>query len=263
MPAVKIKRSQKVSTAWATDYRSSRGNLDEVYNGTSNYVIWNDQFYQDPVIEGCTTSCAAPWGHSKGMLAWNADGEGLVMQVSTPSWPAAGNKSFPRKTDGNTLGCVKDDDIEVSQHFFALRLTKQDVVKVLVALRNASVVTDVANPQVVQNGGPQDIQQLVSTLGKQSASRTYIDATLSTGVRLISKPSQLRVPPWQMVSAIIGGHSLRTATWWTTPEIPSTTASTTISCWDTSLANPGAVEIGITGNWMDKTRWNWTRLQPR
>ena len=84
------------------------------------------------------------------MLAWNDAGEGVVMQVSTPSWPASGSKKFPRKSDGNTLGCVKDDDVEVSQHFFSLKLTKDDTVKVLQALENASVVTDPANPQIVQ-----------------------------------------------------------------------------------------------------------------
>ena len=106
------------------------------------------------------------------MLAWNEAGEGLVMQVSTPSWPAAGSNKFPRKSDGNTLGCVKDDDVEVSQHFFSLKLTKDDTVKVLQALQNASVVTDPANPQIVQNGGPADIQQLVGQLGKKSSARS-------------------------------------------------------------------------------------------
>src|SRR5271167_5276619 len=102
-------------------------------------------------ISGCSESCGAPWGHSKGMLAWNDAGDGLVMQVSTPSWPAAGSATFPRKTDGNTLGCVKDNDVQVSQHFFALRLTKDDLVKVLMALNNASIVTDPKNPQLVNN----------------------------------------------------------------------------------------------------------------
>jgi hypothetical protein len=227
--------------------------FSEVYNGSFNYVVWNDQLYDDPKIQGCTTECGSPWGHSKGLLAWDADGNGLVMQVSTPSWPAAGNSSHPRKTDGNTLGCIKDDDVEVSQHFFALKLTKDDVVKVLTALNNASVVTDPANPQLVQNGGPADIQQLVSTLGKRSASHAYQAVTLSSGVELISKPSKLLVPPWQMVSAILGGPSLRAATWWTTPEIYSTTPATAVSCWDPSLGKPGAVEIATTGQWESKT----------
>jgi hypothetical protein len=227
--------------------------FDSVYNGNFYYVVWNDQFYEDPRIEGCTTSCSSPWGHSKGMLAWNALGEGLVMQVTTPSWPAAGNKSSPRMTDGNTLGCVKDNNLLVSQHFFALRLSKSDVVKVLTALANASIVTDPTNPQVVKNGGPADIQQLVGALGHQSSSRTTITATLSSDVVLISKPSSLHVPPWQMVSAILSGNSLRTATWWTDPEINSTTDSTTVGCWDSSLGKPGAVEIATTGRWRSQT----------
>jgi hypothetical protein len=56
--------------------------FDQVYNGNFNYVIWNDQFYGDPI-----RSNDAPWAHSKGLLAWNDAGEGFVMQVSTPSWP--------------------------------------------------------------------------------------------------------------------------------------------------------------------------------
>src|SRR5271167_4360840 len=226
--------------------------FDEVYNGSYHYVVWNDQFYDDPEIAGCSESCGAPWGHSKGMLAWNDAGDGLVMQVSTPSWPAAGSATFPRKTDGNTLGCVKDNDVQVSQHFFALRLTKDDLVKVLMALNNASIVTDPKNPQLVNNGGPADVQQLVSTLGVKSASTTYSTSQLSTGVELISKPSKLNVPPWQMVSSILGGVPLRTATWWATPEIYSSTSSTTIACWDSSLKQPGAVEIATTGSWSGK-----------
>jgi hypothetical protein len=99
--------------------------FDEVYDGTFNYVVWNDQFYQDPKINGCGDSCSAPWGHSKGMIAWNDAGDGLVMQVTTPDWPGAGSKHSPRQDEGNTLGCTKkDNDIKVSQHFFALNLSK-------------------------------------------------------------------------------------------------------------------------------------------
>jgi len=223
--------------------------FEEVYDNKFHYVIWNDQFYDDPVIKGCTKSCGAPWGHSKGMLAWDDAGDGFVLQVTTPSWPAAGNKNSPRKTDGNTLGCVSDDNVEVSQHFFALKLSKDDLVAVLTALHNASVVTDPADPQIVENGGPADIQQLVRNLGTKSNSVATTKKTLSSGVVLISKPSGLHVPPWQMVSAVLGGVSLRTATWWAIPMIYTTTASTTIACWDDSLGMPGPVEIATTGQW--------------
>jgi hypothetical protein len=183
------------------------------------------------------------------MVAWNDAGEALVMQVSTPSWPAAGNVNFPRKSDGNTLGCVKDNDVQVSQHFFALLLTKDDLVQVLKSLQNASVVTDPKNPQIVHNGGPDDVQQLVNGLGVESTSTKFITSQLSSGVELIAKPSNLKVPPWQMVSAILGGIPLRTATWWASPQIYSTTSSTLPGCWDSSLTAPGPVEIATTGHW--------------
>lgn len=220
----------------------------QVYNGSFFYVIWNDQFYGDPL-----KNKDAPAGHSKGILAWNSAGNGMVMQVSTPSWPASGSSSEPRKTDGNTLGCVADNDVLVSQHFFALALNKDDVVAVLQALANASVVTDPAKLQIVNNGGPADIQALVNGLGKVSKSKSATKVTLSSGVMLLAKPSDLNVPPWQMVSAMLGGEPLRAATWWAQPEIPTTTAETPIRCWDKSLGTPGAVEIATTGTWQATT----------
>lgn len=228
--------------------------FDEIYNGNFNYVVWNDQFYQDPKIAGCGNSCSGPWGHSKGVIAWNDAGDGLVMQVTTPDWPGSGSKDSPRQEEGNTLGCTKkDNDVMVSQHFFALKLTKDDVVKLLTALQNASVVTDPHNSQIVKAGGPADIQALVAKLGVRSQSKAVMQFALSTGVQLISKPSALHVPPWQMVSSVLDGVSLRTATWWAHPEIFSTTSSSTISCWDPSLGKPGAVEIATSGHFASKT----------
>lgn len=218
--------------------------FDEVYNGSYYYVLWSDQFYGDPL-----PNRSGPWGHSKGMVAWNENGEGFVMQVSTPSWPASGSKASPRK-DGNTLGCVSDDnDIKVSQHFFALKLTKDDLLKVLAALQNASVVTDPSNRQIVMNGGPPDVQDVVSTLGEKSKNTMPTNVTLSSGVQLISKPSALPVPPWQMVSATLHSLPLRTATWWNAPWIPTTTATTKIDCWDGALGVPGPVEVATEGRW--------------
>jgi hypothetical protein len=226
--------------------------FDQVWNGTLNFVIWNDQFYGDPAIAGCSDSCSGPWGHSKGMLVWNDAGEGFVLQVTTPSWPAAGSKLNPRKTDGNTLGCVKDDDVKVSQHFFALRLTKTDVMKVLKALKNASAVTNPDDPQIVKNGGPNDVQSLVADLGKKTKGTAVTTDILSTGVKLISKPSGLHVPPWQMVSSVLNGVALRTATWWASPQIYTTTLSTDVTCWDDSLGKPGPVAIATSGQWEGK-----------
>lgn len=229
--------------------------FDEIYNGNYHYVIWNDQPYGAPKIAGCTSNgnCAAPWGHSKGILAWNDDGNGFVMQVSTPSWPLAGSKKHPRAGDGNTLGCVKDNNVTFSQHFFALMLNKADLLLVLQGLANASVVTDPANPELASIGGPQDVQKAAKALGQESDSDALVEGTLSTGVLFISKPSNLHVPPWQMVSSQLGGISLRTATFWAKPQIPTTTDSEAPECWDETLGTPGPVEIAGTGSWRKTT----------
>ncbi|AOZ51096.1 deoxyribonuclease II family protein [Chromobacterium vaccinii] len=229
----------------------------QIYNGALNYVVWNDQFYDDPAIASCSgNACLAPWGHSKGVLAWDAQGNGVVMQVSTPSWPASGNAQFPRTSDGNTLGCVADNDVEVSQHFFSLKLSRADVLAVLQGLANASVVTDPGNPQIVRNGGPADIQNAVSQLGQKSDSATPQVSKLSSGVTLISKPSALQVPPWQLVSAELGGIGLRAATWWESGKstaIPSTAKPGKPACWDSRLPTPGPVAIATSGSWQGQT----------
>ncbi|MEM7352536.1 MAG: deoxyribonuclease II family protein [Acidobacteriota bacterium] len=217
----------------------------QVYDGDFFYVVWNDQFYGDPRDNG-----DSPWGHSKGMVAWNEAGEGLVLQVSTPSWPASGSRQHPRKTDGNTLGFVSDDDIEVSQHFFSLKLTHDDLLQVLAAMGNASVVTAPDKLQAVRNGGPADVQALVGKLGIKSHSTACTLAPLSSGARLISKPSRLAVPPWQLVSAKLGGVDLRVASWWARPKIYSMEkGSELLTCWDDSLGASGTVEIATTGTW--------------
>jgi len=229
--------------------------FEEIYDGTFFFVVYNDQFYQAPDVPACPgeKSCLAPWGHSKGIVAWDQDGNGLLLQVTTPSWPAAGSRSHPRTGDGNTLGCVSDNNLLYSQHFFALQLTRGDLADVLAALGNASVVTDVSNPQIVHLGGPEDIKTLVEKLGQKSDSNTATLKRLSTGVQLISKPASLNVPPWQLVSSLLGGVPLRAATWWDQSRIPTTTASTEVGCWDNALTPPGAVEIAETGEWDGQT----------
>ena len=205
---------QQGDTCAGTTTRDPVGaTFSEIYNGSYYYVVWNDKFFDDPAIKGCNKKCQKPWGHLKGILAWNDDGAGVVMQVSTADWPASGSKDRPRQTDGNTLGCIRtDNDVNASEHFFALKLNHDDVVKVLKALGNASAVTDPANGQIVRNGGPADIQALVKNLGVVSDSTHYTKDDLSSGVMLISKASKLHVPPWQMISALLGGVPLRAAT---------------------------------------------------
>lgn len=227
--------------------------FSEIYTGGYNFIAWNDQFYGDPRLK-CGVNCTGRWGHSKGILAWDKEGNGLILQVTTPDWPGAGSAAVPRARDGNTLGCEHaTNNVLVGQHFFALKLSPQDTGLVLDALANASVVTDPANPQIAQLGGPSDLVAKARLLGKISQSVTFTDVTLSSGVRLISKASDLWVPPWQLISARLGGVPLRTATWWASPQIPSTTERTQIACWRPSLGKPGPVDIALSGRWSGKS----------
>ncbi|ADV82736.1 deoxyribonuclease II [Terriglobus saanensis] len=228
--------------------------FDEVYNGDLSYIVWNDQFYRSPVLacEGSSAvECGAKWGHSKGMLAWNDDGNGFILQVTTPSWPGAGNSANPRAGDGNSLGCVNDDDVDLSQGFFALKLTKDDLLKVLAALQTEGAVTDPSNPQIAKIGGPQEAKDAAAKLGSPNTTSTFTQATLSSGVQVIAKAGGLAAPPWQFVSAVLGKVPLRVATFWQGALIYSTPGRTKPDCWPTALQSlsPGTVQIVKTGIW--------------
>ena len=151
--------------------------FDQVYNGSFNYLIWNDQFYRDPVVSACKgDSCGAPWGHSKGLLAWNDAGDGFVMQVSTPAWPRSGSSQFDKRkvNKGNTLGCnSSNNNLRASQHFFALRLTTRWPGQGPRRPEERERGHRPGQPQIVHNGGPADVQELSGDArGKGRTART-------------------------------------------------------------------------------------------
>jgi len=222
--------------------------FDQIYSSSLFYVVWNDEFNNQPIGNKGTG-----WGHSKGIVAWNSEGNGVVMQVTTPNWPGFAASSPPRPM-GNTLGCIsKDNNIQYSQHFFALKLNKDDVGVVLDALRKSAAPTSKTHPEIVRNGGPQDIQLHVQALGLQTHETIVSKAKLSSGVFLIAKPPDLNVPPWQLVSEELDAEPLLAATWWSKNKIPSTNAATPMRCWDPALKKAGPVTIAKTGTWQGTT----------
>jgi hypothetical protein len=52
-----------------------------------------------------------------------------------------------------------------------------------------------------------------------------------------------------MVSALLESAPLRVASWWSNSKIPTTTANTSIGCWESTLGTAGPVEIAISGSW--------------
>jgi hypothetical protein len=229
--------------------------FDEAFNGNLFYVVWNDQFYGDPALacEASGTECGKPWGHSKGMVAWDANGNGFVMQVTTPDWPGSGSAGNPRG-EGNSLGCtLTDNDVLMSQDFFALKLTEADLLKVLAALAQEGAVTDTSTPQIIKTGGPQEVIDAVAKVGSANNDATLESYTLSSGVKVLAKAGGLTAPPWQLVSAALGGVPLRVASYWTGAEIYSTTAQTKVSCLPAGMGTPAAVQIATTGTWDGNT----------
>jgi hypothetical protein len=241
----------------------------QIYQGNYHYLVWNDDFSDHPKIHGSGT-----WAHAKGIVAWNDQGEGVFLQVSTPSWPGSGSRLAPRPGiaatpghpavagDDNTLGCIaKPNNLMFSQHFFALKLDHRDLVLVLNALANASVITEsekdgsgrLLAPSLFNNGGPADVQDAAAKVGVRRSTSTVVTLDeLSTGVRLISKPSALHAPPWQVVSATLGKVPLRAATWWGDRNIfYSTDEATVVGCWPAPLkpGSYGPVKLAVTGIW--------------
>ena len=152
------------------------------------------------------------------------------------------------------------DNIRVAQHFFAVRLaTSDDTRLVLEALRRASVATDPSNSQLVKlSSGPADLASLAKQLGVvQQVAEPFLGTlsvkTARSQIRLLGKPSGLHVPPWHMVSSLLDGQPLRTATWWDRPEINSTRAGFVPGCWSPNLKSaPGEVQVALTGQWNGK-----------
>ena len=63
------------------------------------YVLWNDQFYGDPLKSG-----GSPWGHSKGMLAWDEAGEGLSSRSAHLPGPAPATRRIPASATATHSG---------------------------------------------------------------------------------------------------------------------------------------------------------------
>jgi len=250
----------------------------QIYTGKYHYIVWNDQFDDQPLVHGGERATGT-WAHAKGMVAWDEDGHGVVIQVTTPDWPRSASQAFPRKNEGNTLGCMAHNNVIFSQHFFALKLSHADVKKVLNALQTASVVTDTSMkvdphtgkkvpvyPELFNNGGPPDIQLAATNVGvAQSTTTTATLDKLDSGVELIAKPSDLWAPPWQVVSSMLEGEPLRVANWWgpkpKDQPVPDTKAGETHTCWPKGQG-PGDVSTVHGGVW-DTTDFNLELATPQ
>ena len=131
------------------------------------------------------------------MLAWNETARASSCRCRRRRGPAPA-ASVSRKS-GNTLGCVKtNNNLVASQHFFALKLNKEDLLEGAAgdAKRERRHRSD--NRQIAQNGGPPEIRDAAEELGKKPHEKLrhkkpddlkIIQTQLTADVMLISKPS--------------------------------------------------------------------------
>lgn len=97
--------------------------------------------------------CAGPGSYSRGIrfvcvLPTGREGSGRPGQ----DWNGLPMQGHPPRKDGNSPGCVTDNDVKVSQHFVASSSPRMSVIKVLRALQKAAVVTDPGISRIVKNG---------------------------------------------------------------------------------------------------------------
>lgn len=102
-----------------TDADPVGATFDQIYNDQLKYVVWNDQFYDDLLIQGCTAFCASPWCTRRVLWLGTTPVTALSCRIQPPHGGLR-QQTLSLETDGNTLGCVKDIDVEANQHFFGL-----------------------------------------------------------------------------------------------------------------------------------------------
>ena len=257
--------------------------FNQIYNNNCNYLIYNDQFYSDPISGPDIVAFGTGYAHAKGMLAWDNNGDGIWLQVTTPNWPKCGSKKFATSWDGNTLGCGLDNNIEASQHFFCICINKIDVINILNGYIQTFIITDNSKPQLVYllKNCPREIKKLVDQLQIPEFIKTwdsscpknypkgsrkppqinkkYLNMNLQgvgnifKDIKVVFKPSKLRVPPWQYMSTMLNSVDIYSATWWQPPAIPSTPRNIKPDCpdWQSFFGDklPGEVSIVKTGKW--------------
>ena len=220
--------------------------FDQVYNGSFHYLIWNDQFYHDPVGLGLQgRQLRRALGPLEGTARLERCGRRL-RHAGLDAGVAALGQQPVRHAQGEQGQYARLQQLEQqSARQPALLCAQADQQRCLVEVLDGAEECergDRSRPslQIVQNGGPPDVRKLVddSENGRTQGRASIIKTELSSGVIMISKPSGLACAALADGFVIADSeptpaeHAQRTATWWTKPWIPTTTNSTAIRCWD-------------------------------
>ena len=172
-----------------------------------SYIIWNDQGSKTSK-PGTYPDKGAPIAHSKGAAAFGGS-TGFIMNVSTPNFP---------DPDLYTLGCQEDDNVEVSQHFFAFSVNKSGMSSWAAAVANAQLSVISQNNWIFAD----------TTVGGHSTTANLLTLQ-NLPVRLIVKGSKDFFIPWDYVTNSLGS-SVKALTWYASPTTPPIGTGSTMNC---------------------------------
>ncbi|CAK4090154.1 unnamed protein product [Aphanomyces euteiches] len=192
------------------------------------WAYFNDQYNGIAEKQDKKRTCSADDGfnaHAKGAVAFEADTGGFILQTSTPNFPDPTIASSDEQDDFVRLGCQHDNNVEYSQHLFAMSVGSDGIDLVGNAWHSArlcsanhydDMVEMLASPALRQNKEHAVADALVNA---EAVEKPSINVTFTTkGSRKVSisavvKNKQSEVPPWAMVASAFESD-LSVASWW-------------------------------------------------
>lgn len=173
------------------------------------------------------STCSSPFGHSKGAMAYEKNGQGFFLQGTTPNWPDPSQKSTYAP-----LGCQLDNNVYLSQSFMGLTLnsdTFTDMAPYIQAARVCSTGTiscagsDAAGHVIDYNCTSEQTRNeswsildtaFAGTSNSKINSKSEVFKT-SGGVQFTftAHSSADDVPPWLIVANELG-VDLGVSSWW-------------------------------------------------
>ncbi|OQR98163.1 hypothetical protein ACHHYP_09047 [Achlya hypogyna] len=192
------------------------------------WAYYNDQFYAIAAGASASRQCSGTSAfnaHAKGMVAFDAVTGGFALQSSIPNFP---DPSPPPATDAFVpLGCQDENNVQYSQHLFAMSLGPEGIERLGHGLQAARVCSAnfykadaafMASASLAAAAVPASVQSMADALTKPKLARTAsktLAYTTKAGspVTSVFKAGTDALPPWALAA-----HALQTdvsaATWW-------------------------------------------------
>ena len=205
------------------------------------FQLWNDQWGDGQMHDPNNKSqgCNAPGAHSKGALAYDTDGNGWYLNLSTPYFP-----DMSALPPDNSLGCQIDNNLLLAQHFFCFSLDQQNFEALAAAMTVPNfcalcVPSDSCQSVDVATTLGQDIS-LAFAHDSGDGSTDNVTVTLQTRggmpITAVLKGDTSNTSPWSLVATALGTDLTVVNYWLSEPTLPTLCAG---DVWDGSCIGSG------------------------